>query len=826
MAGLKSGNSNTEFMTQLDGFLLTRQWKDAHDGIILRYWLHTASGPLLVEQKQQEGIFFVETEYAEQAKTLIGGMLHRARPLELNSFKQKPVTGFYFSQQRHLRQAARTLADRGIEPLEADVRTLDRYLMERFITASMSVTSEVFHPHERFHYASNVSLKAAECQPVLKLVSFDIETAYPSNRILSIAVYTDDAQKVFMLGTEQDMQSPTDIRQFEWEMLEDERCLLMRFIAWLEEADPDVLIGWNCINFDLRVLDQACQRYGLKLNIGRNREAIEWRTSPNNEEHYFVLVPGRAVLDGIDTLKSASYHFESFSLEFVSQALLGKGKLIHDPDDRGDEILRLFNEDKPALAAYNLADCELVWQIFELTRLIHFAIERARLTGLPLDKVGGSVAAFENQYLPRLHRKGYVAPNLPVNPQGVGSPGGYVMNSQPGLYDHVLVLDFKSLYPSIIRTFMVDPYALVEGDRLTVNARSDLAEHYDRSVLSKGYRGAYFKKQDSILPGLIEHLWLARDKAKQDNNASLSQAIKIIMNSYYGVMGTPGCRFFDPRLPSSITLRGHDIMLKTKRLIEEEGYQVIYGDTDSIFVWLNLKDVLPDIDRIGRFLADKANRWWQDTLKKEYQLESALELQYENHYTRFLMPTIRGSNEGTKKRYAGMICSPEFNATDPKAGTYSLVFKGLETVRTDWTPLARELQKELYDRIFLNKEYKGYIRQVVEALKAGQFDNKLIYRKRLRRRLNEYQKNIPPHVQAAKKAESWLAENGKKSRYQRGGWIEYGYTVNGPEPIECLHSTLDYELYIERQIAPVVDGIVMFLGTSYDEIVSSQMNLL
>jgi DNA polymerase-2 len=813
-------------MIRQNGFLLTRQWRDARDGLMLRYWLHTSQGPLLIEQKQQEGIFFVESDKVAQAKMLIGDRLHRLKALDLHSFKQKPVTGFYFSQQRYLRNAANLLKGQDIEPLEADVRTVDRYLMERFITASMSITSDEMMRHERFQYASNASLKSAEFTPDFKVVSFDIETAYPSNNILSIAVYTDDAQKVFMIGSAQDLNSDSVKNDIECDMLEDERSLLIQFMAWLQETDPDILIGWNCINFDLRVLDQACQRYGFKLSIGRNNENIEWRTSPNNEEHYFVLVPGRAVLDGIDTLKSASYHFESFSLEFVSQALLGKGKLIHDPDDRGDEILRLFNQDKTALAAYNLSDCELVWQIFELTRLIHFAIERSRLTGLPLDKIGGSVAAFENQYLPRLHRQGYVAPNLPVNPQGVGSPGGYVMNSQPGLYDHVLVLDFKSLYPSIIRTFMVDPYGLAEGDRLKVNASSDFVENYDRSVFSKGYRGAYFKKQASILPSLIEHLWLARDKAKQDNNASLSQAIKIIMNSYYGVMGTPGCRFFDPRLPSSITLRGHEIMLKTKELIEEEGYQVIYGDTDSIFVWLNLKNNSSDIDLIGQSLANKVNLWWTGYLKEEYQLESALELEYENHYTRFLMPTIRGSSEGTKKRYAGMVCKAGFNAEEPKAGSYSLVFKGLETVRTDWTLLARELQKELYDRIFLNKEYKTYICQLVEDLKAGKYDDKLVYRKRLRRRLNEYQKNIPPHVQAAKKAEIWLLENGKRTRYQQGGWIEYCYTINGPEPLENLASPLDYEVYIERQIAPVVDGIVMFLGTSYDDITSSQMNLI
>ena len=819
-------------MAKLNGFLLTRQWRDSHEGLMLRYWLHTDSGPLLVEQKQQEGVFFVELDRAQQAKSLVSHRLHRSKELTLKSFSQKPVEAFYFSQQRYLRQASKLLRNIGLEPLEADVRTVDRYLMERFITASMEVSTQNFNNHEHFHYASNAVLRPAECSPNFKLVSFDIETAYPSDNILSIAVYSEDIQKVFMLGSEQDQcfdQHGSDQFSIDCLLVADERALLIEFMAWLQDADPDILIGWNCINFDLRVLDKACQRYGFKLAIGRNKEVLEWRTSPNNEEHYFVLVPGRAVLDGIDTLKSASYHFESFSLEFVSRTLLGEGKLIHDPDDRGDEILRLFNEDKPALAAYNLSDCELVWKIFEKTRLIHFAIERSRLTGLPLDKVGGSVLAFENQYLPRLHRQGYVAPNLPVNPQGVGSPGGYVMNSQPGLYDHVLVLDFKSLYPSIIRTFMVDPYGLAEGDRLLENAEQNFVENYDKTVFSKGYRGAYFKKQDSILPSLIERLWLARDKAKQDNNASLSQAIKIIMNSYYGVMGTPGCRFFDPRLPSSITLRGHEIMLKTKGLIEEEGYQVIYGDTDSIFVWLNLKEDSGDmdqIDQIGKSLASKVNLWWKNYLHTEYQLSSALELEYENHYTRFLMPTIRGSSEGTKKRYAGMVCSDSFDPINPQAHTYSLIFKGLETVRTDWTLLAREFQKELYDRIFLKKEYKAYILELVAGLKAGKFDEKLIYRKRLRRHLNEYQKNIPPHVQAAKKAEQWLLSQGKRQRYQRGGWIEYCYTLNGPEPLENVESPLDYDLYIERQIAPVVDGIVMFLGTTFDEITSKQLNLI
>jgi len=815
-------------MKQSTGFLISRQWRDTPEGLTLKYWLHTPNGPLLVEQKAQEGVFFVEACHLEKALKLTKNHVSRTRTLALKSFDQHTVTAFYFGSQQQLRSASTLLKESGIEPLEADVRTVDRYLMERFITGAMTVHSEKFETANHHRIAYNARLKSAAFTPSFRVISFDIETNYRSDELLSIAVYSTDCQFVFMIGDPQQSDS-----LISGQLYENERTLLIAFISRLQSYDPDILIGWNCINFDLRILERACQRLSISFSIGRNNETPEWRTSPNNEGHYFVLVPGRAVLDGIDTLKSATYNFESFSLEFVSRQLLKTGKLIHNPDDRAEDILQLFRENKPALAQYNLQDCILVWDIFQKTNLIQFAIERARLTGLPMDKVGGSVAAFENQYLPRLHRKGYVAPNLPVNPQGVGSPGGYVMSSRPGLYDNVLVLDFKSLYPSIIRSFLVDPYGLAEADKLLPSSmeREDGSAtsneiNYDRAAFAKGFRGAFFKKQDSILPGLIEHLWQARDQAKRSENPALSQAIKIIMNSFYGVMGTPGCRFFDARIPSSITLRGHEIMTRTKELIEESGYQVIYGDTDSIFVWLNQNVSHEKANNIGGHLAQFITQWWKIHLAQTYQLNSALELEYESHFTRFLMPTIRGSERGSKKRYAGLIGKENFALHQPEADSYKLVFKGLETVRTDWTHLAREFQKELYERVFLNREFKPYILQICQDLKAGKYDNKLIYRKRLRRKLNEYQRNIPPHAQAAKIADAWLQKQGINPRYQRGGWISYCYTLNGPEPLECLSSALDYDLYLERQIAPIVDGIVSFLGTSFNEITSGQMTLL
>ncbi|MDX1269753.1 MAG: DNA polymerase II, partial [Oceanisphaera sp.] len=372
------------------------------------------------------------------------------------------------------------------------------------------------------------------------------------------------------------------------------------------------------------------------------------------------------------------------------------------------------------LAAYNLEDCRLVWDIFEQTRLLDFLRLRSQLTGLELDRVGGSVAAFTQVYLPHLHRAGFVAPNLPAG-GGLASPGGYVMDSRPGLYRHVLVLDFKSLYPAIIRTFRIDPLGLVLGLK--------------EEDAIPGFRGARFSRRRHFLPAIIERLWQERDQAKRERDAPRSQAIKILMNSFYGVLGSGGCRFYDTRLASSITLRGHEIMQQTACWIEAEGHEVIYGDTDSVFVLLTGHHDEHTASGEGQRLATLMTEQWRQQLATELQLDSCLELQFERYYARFLMPTIRGQEQGSKKRYAGLSI---------KKGKAELVFKGLETVRSDWTPLAQQFQTELYRLVFDDQDPSDFIRQTLAQTLAGERDSELVYRKRLRRPLAQYVKSQPP----------------------------------------------------------------------------------
>ena len=780
------------------GFLLTRQWQDERDGIRLDFWLTTDQGPLQVSIHRQQAIFFIrQADENTVAELLASARGVSIKPLQLKTFAGDPVSGVYFDSQQQLYRARDRLAQAGTSCYEADIRPAERFLCERFITACVDVDAD--YSSETLH---DQHLQAGHYRPRFEIMSVDIETDYQSDALYSIAFVTSGVSRVLMIGEADDSERV--------EYLADEKALLQRWIEWVEKIDPDIFIGWNVVNFDFRMLQQKSQSLGLPLTIGRNQSLPQWRQSQVDSKQNFIRIPGRVVLDGIDTLKSATYNFASFSLEAVGRELLGRGKLIQqnnysDPLYKAKEIRRQFHQEKETLAAYNLEDCQLVWDIFEKAELINFSIERARLTGLEMDRPGGSVAAFDNLYLPRLHRKGYIAPNIGDYQGELSAPGGYVMESRPGLHDSVLVLDYKSLYPSIIRTFRIDPYARIAAKRA---AAEDLVPGYD---------GASFHKHDHILPGIIESLWAARDQAKRGNNAALSQAIKIIMNSFYGVLGTPGCRLHDSRLTSSITKRGHDIIIQTVKLIEAEGYEVIYGDTDSVFVSLQDARSNETATRIGQGLVDIVNRYWREHLQQEYGIESCLEMELEIHFNQFFMPTMRGSEQGSKKRYAGLI--------DDGKGSRKIVYKGLETVRTDWTELARQFQQTLYRLIFDGEEYQTYVRKLVDDLNNGLLDEQLVYRKRLRKKLSEYQKNIPPHAQAAIKAEAQFQRQGLPSRYRNKSWIEYVITPGGAQTLECQTDKLDYEHYLEKQLTPIADTILNAIGASMEDITGQQQDL-
>lgn len=782
-----------------NGFLLTRQARDVKGRTQIDLWLSTEQGPTQLLISGEKPVFFIHQTTLEQAKLLASSnsLAVDWKPLPLTSFDLEPLAACYTTTTKQSQTLSNLLKQHDITVLEDDIRLADRFLMERFIQGSIEFTGDATSMGSYQRY-NDAKCRQGNYTPMLNVVSLDIECS-EKGILYSIGLASPMDSRVIMIGEPEPAETP-----IEW--VKNEKELLQAMVRWFNQFDPDVIIGWNVIDFDFRLLHKRAEWNQMKLMIGRGNQASFFRTS-NTTQQGFISIPGRVVMDGIDTLKTATYHFRSWSLESVSQELLGEGKQIHNVHDRMAEINQMFRSDKPSLAKYNLQDCVLVNKIFAHTHLLEFAIERSKLTGVELDRVGGSVAAFTNLYLPQIHRSGYVAPNL--HPENwLASPGGYVMDSIPDLYDSVLVLDFKSLYPSIIRSFLIDPMGLIEG------LQQDIGRGDDEAV--PGFRGGQFHRSRHFLPQMIEHLWAARDVAKKNNEKAFSQAIKIIMNSFYGVLGSSGCRFFDTRLASSITMRGHEIMKQTKKLIEAKGYQVIYGDTDSTFVSLNGEFNQAQADEIGIELVAYINEWWTNHLRQEYNLNSILELEYETHYRKFLMPTIRGQETGSKKRYAGLIGEGEQER---------IVFKGLESARTDWTPLAQEFQQQLYSMVFHDENPSDYVRQFVERTKTGEFDDKLVYQKRLRRKLHEYQKNIPPQVRAARMADEINEKLGRPLQYQNKGRIEYVITVSGPEPKEYQKSAIDYQHYIDKQLKPVAEAILPFIGIDFATLSEPQLGL-
>jgi DNA polymerase-2 len=781
------------------GFVLTRHWRDTASGTEVEFWLATDNGPRRIRLPHQPSVAFIPAEHRARAESLLRSERNiELKPLELCDFRHRPVLGLYCQQHRQLMNIDKQLRAFGVDVYEADIRPPERYMMERFITAPVAFSGT---PDANGVLLDAQMKPASDYRPSLRLVSLDIETT-AQGELYSIALEGCGQRQVYMLGPPNGVNDDVD---FLFEYCETRGLLLEKLNAWLALHDPDAIIGWNLVQFDLRVLHEHAQRLKVPLRLGRGGEEMGWRQHGTRSNHYFASAAGRLIIDGIEALRSATWSFASFSLENVAQTLLGEGKAINNAYQRMDEINRMFAEDKPALARYNLKDCELVTRIFAKTELLTFLLERASVTGLPADSSGGSVAAFSNLYMPLMHRQGFVAPNLGERPPEA-SPGGFVMDSKPGLYESVLVLDYKSLYPSIIRTFLIDPVGLVEGM---------LHPGDDASV--PGFRGARFSRTRHCLPSIISRVSQGREVAKLERNAPLSQALKIIMNAFYGVLGSSGCRFFDPRLASSITLRGHEIMRRTRELIEAEGYAVIYGDTDSTFVWLRSTHTEDDAARIGRALVKRVNEWWGEHLQQTFGLDSVLELQFETHFRRFLMPTLRGAEEGSKKRYAGLVRRAD--------GRDEMVYKGLETVRTDWSPLAQQFQQELYQRIFNRQPYQDYVRDYVRKTLKGDLDELLIYRKRLRRKLDDYQRNVPPHVRAARIADEYNDRQGRPRQYQSGGWISYLMTTVGPEPLETQAAPIDYDHYVTRQLQPVADAILPFVNDDFSTLIGGQLGL-
>ena len=718
--------------------------------------------------------------------------------VKLANMEGEPVTKIVLEVPRDVPVVRKAFEEAGIACYEADIPFTQRFLMAHDIRATLDIHGS----HKQGRYVGRIyeepHLTAVDYAPRLVTLSLDIETSADGERLYCIGLAAAEKRRTLFLEDPKNREHQ-HLKVHETESFDDEKALLERFAALMQEWDPDIVTGWNLIDFDLADLKARFDRHKVPFVLGR----AEWPCTVKIESSFMrdssAEFPGRMVLDGIHLLKSSFISLDDYKLETAAREFLGEGKLIAG-EDRGAEIERLYKEEPAKLVAYNRKDAELVLRILDKKQLIELTAFRSALNGVTMERVRGSIASFDSVYIRAMNGKGLVAPSGGFTSKEERITGGFVRESKPGIYEHILVLDFKSMYPSVIRTFNIDPVDFLPGCK----------EKRSTATVIVAPNGACFKNEDGLLPTIIQHLWEERDKAKRRKDGVASFALKTLMNSFFGVLASPNCRFFNLDIANAITAFARQFIKLAAEHIEELGYEVIYGDTDSVFVRSNASSV-EEAERIAKRIQERINAFYKEYVQQEHHRPNFMELQAEKVYRKFLMPTVRGSEVGAKKRYAGLLV---------KEGKEEMDFTGLEFVRRDWTELAKKFQMELLDRIFHEQEVTEYIKKLVSDVKAGKHDSLLVYRKSIRKELEGYTKTTPPHVKAARILE-------KKEGRLRSTIIEYVMTLNGPEPVGHETATIDYDHYIEKQIRPLADSILSFYGTSFDDLLkgSSQKTL-
>lgn len=713
-----------------------------------------------------------------------------------NGFKTKDgeeVVKIIVNVPADVQKVRRTFSEEKIKHYEADIRFPYRFLIDNNINGCVEISGDYVKEDKIDKVYTEPELKASNFKPKLKVLSIDIETDIEAENIFCISMICEDFKKVLLVNN-----SKEKIKHAE--NFSDEESMLQGFVDYTNELDPDIITGWNVISFDLKIIAEHCKRLGVDFKIGRD----ESRVKLTIEEDFFreskADVHGRVVLDALHLLKVSFIKVSDYKLDTVSSELLGEKKAVQFTD-KGNEIQEMFLNDKQKLVDYNLKDSELVLKIIDKTGVVDLTLQRSMLTGMPPDRVNASIASFDSLYIKETRKRGIVVPTSDYGEKSEETVGGYVRESEPGIYDYLVILDFKSLYPSIIRTFNIDPIGLVEN--------CDSEKDFNGKNLIKLPTGACFKREEGILPSIIAELWKHREEARKSKNELARYAIKILMNSFYGVLASTSCRFFSPTLANSITKTGHYLIKLTSSKIEEEGYQVIYNDTDSTFIVTKAKS-LEEAEKIGKRLQNYINDFYLDYIKKEFGQKSYLELEYDKCFVKCIMPRLRGSEGkgklsaaiGAKKRYAGLLI---------ENGKEKIEVTGMEAIRGDWTPLAKKYQFEILDMIFHNKDIINYTKKFILDLQSGKYDDLLVYKKSLRKGLEGYAVETP-HKKAAKKI---IAGGGKLE----GTTIRYVMTSDGPEPVGYIKHKIDYKHYIEKQIKPIAESVLVFFKQDFDDIV-------
>ncbi|XP_066455954.1 DNA polymerase alpha catalytic subunit [Eleutherodactylus coqui] len=609
-----------------------------------------------------------------------------------------------------------------------------------------------------------------------------------------------------------------------------ERTLLGFFLAKIHKLDPDVIVGHDIYGFDLEVLLQRINLCKVPFwsKIGRLRRSTMPKLGGRSGFAERNAACGRIICDieisAKELIRCKSYHLS----ELVHHILKNERILIppeHIRNAYGDSSQLLV------LLENTLIDARFILQIMCELNVLPLALQITNIAGNVLSRtlMGGRSERNEYLLLHAFSENDFLVPDKPSfkksqqvvvdeeedmnvdqnkNKKGrrkAAYSGGLVLDPKVGFYDKfILLLDFNSLYPSIIQEYNI---CFTTVHRTAANAQNARESEEQDEIPELPNPDL----EMGILPREIRKLVERRRHVKQlmkqpDLNPDMylqydirQKALKLTANSMYGCLGFSYSRFYAKPLAALVTYQGREILLHTKEMVQKMNLEVIYGDTDSIMINTNCNN-LEEVFKLGNKVKSEVN--------KSYKL---LEIDIDGIFKSLLLLK--------KKKYAALIVEP---TADGKYVTKQEL-KGLDIVRRDWCELAKMAGNYVISQILSDQPRDAIVENIQKKLmdigenvingsiSISQYE----INKALTKDPQDYpDKKSLPHVHVA----LWINSQGGR-KMKAGDTVSYVICQDGsnlsasqrayaPEQLQKQDNlSIDTQYYLSQQVHPVVSRI-------------------
>lgn len=657
---------------------------------------------------------------------------------------------------------------------------------------------------DRVIYAKTVGYAKLEKTVNFKILAFDTEWIDENgkSKLIMLSLVSNDGLKKVLTTYKMGKLGYV-------ENVKDERKMIERFLEIVEEKDPDFICSYNGDNFDFPKLKDLASEFKIPLKIGRDNSPI------------YVVRRGRMssakmrgrihidLFDFIDHILSPSMRSEVMTLDEVSQELIGEGK----KKMKYKEMVELWSKKNGVekIAEYCLQDSELTLKLAGHILPQIFAI--SKLTGLlPFDSCRNTYSQLVEAFLMKnTFADGVLIPNQPKYDEieerrlQPAYKGAIVIEPKKGIHSNILVFDFRSLYPTIIYTHNISPE--------TFNCKEKECEKnkvpdskWCFCTKRKGFIPVHVKELIEDRKAVKEQMKkLKKDSEEYKKLDNEQYALKIISNAMYGMFGFFGSRWYCRECGAASAAFGRYYINKIIELAKKEGFEIVYGDTDSLMTKLPDELSMKDLKNMGERFVEKVNE----------NLPGIIELEFRDLYEGGIFVSKKEGEIGAKKRYA--LIDHQGN----------LEIRGFETVRRDWCNLSKVIQREVLTIILREKNPNkalGLVRETIKRIKEGKvsLDDLIIY-EQITRQLSEYEQ-MDPHVKAAQK----LRDKGMP--IVEGMVIGFvivkgsGSISDRATPVEFVKpNQYDPEYYIHNQILSASMRVLKALGYTEEEVLSGKV---